>query len=626
MTEVYINTERVDLVDGNVTQTFQLNDISNISTRQTSYTNKFKAKKTPRNVKNFKNLGVVGKTPTKDTKTFPYKTPDARIVEDGIELVYKGYAVLAQTNEKDYDLVIYGGEKNFFDRIKDLTIQDVYPNTFLNYNVNSISAAMDRTDNFVFALLQYNNYTRTLPNKNNQYLPTTMLYTTRMTPQFFIKDLFKYIFDFMGYTVVHPLTDDLIFNSMLTNASKSVVNFDVKYNQSFNLKQVAPTFKATDLIKEIMIDYCMMVEVDELNKVVTFTKFDDILNSEPEDWSGKFNQLKKETYKIDNYVRSNKFVTKGNDTIDDYDLESLRIGGLAYVGEDGNVYQEGSPNLTIPIYKPPIEEYTGTFDIDNYTIDEEKTFYTSIFKKPKLCYQDRNHISYSFNGIEAQYNAIWGLLPIDKSASYQGYSQEHSLIDLMEYEYEFDDAATTFNPNNVGDYRKGNVQYSKLKTIKSKKDVLEPLLFYRKTLNFNHVFGLTDGTGNTVYVTKNSVNIAAYKKCYNNIPVTGNTEWIVRKSPLSFQSFINYNYQGFMKVLDKMQTVTVSMNLSLVDIYQLNFKRRKYIKQLGGYFYLNKVNNYKNGKASECEFVRIPVNYYETSAYYYNATQMIGKL
>lgn len=626
MTEVYINNERVDLVDGNVSQTFQLNDISNISTRQTSYTNKFKAKKTPRNIKNFKNLGMVGKTPQNQPKTFPYKTPDARIVEDGVALVYKGYAVLAQTNEKDYDLVIYGGEKNFFDRIKELTIKDVYPDTFLTYTAEGISNAIDRNDNYVFTVLQYNNYTRTFPNKDNAYPPTTMYDTTRMTPQFFIKDLFRFIFEFMGYTVDYPMVDDFIFNSLLTNASQSVVNFGVTYGQNFNLKNVAPTFKVTELIKEIMIDYCLMVAVDELNKVVKFTKFDDVLSSEPEDWSSKFHQFKKETYKIDNYARFNKFVTKGNDSEEDYDLESLRISQMAYVAEDGLSYQEMSPNVTIPIYKLPTDEFTGTFGIDNYTINDEKVFYTSIFKKPKLCYFDRNHISWSFNSLDTQYNAIWGILPVDKSSNYLGYSQEHHLIDLLEYEYEFNDTATEFNPNNVGDYRKGNIQYSKLNFIKSKKQTLEPHLFYKKTLNFQHVFGLTDANGNTVYFVKDSVSIAAYKKCYNNIPVSGNSEWIVRKSPISFQSFLNMNYQGFVKVLDKMQTLTLTMNLSLVDIYQLDFTKRKYIKQLGGYFYLNKVMNYKNGKLTECEFIRVPVNFYETSAYYYNATQMIGTL
>ena len=47
------------------------------------------------------------------------------------------------------------------------------------------------------------------------------------------------------------------------------------------------------------------------------------------------------------------------------------------------------------------------------------------------------------------------------------------------------------------------------------------------------------------------------------------------------------------------------MNLNEVDILHLNPLKLKYIGPLGGYFYLNRIENFTPGIPTQCEFVRV---------------------
>lgn len=633
MTEVYINNYLIELAESKISQTFQLNDVGDLANRQTSYTNKFKAPKTPKNVKTMNYLGLVGKAVSKAPYSFPYKRPSAKIVEEGIEIVSNGYAVVSDDDENYYNIVIYGGEKNFFEAIKDLTIQDVYPNTLFTYTVNNLNNAMERTSNFVFSVLLYNNFTRTWANNQNEYLPTTLYYTERMTPQFFLKDLFKYIFDYLGYEVVHNFDEDVLWEVLLTNASQSVVNFDNKYGDTFNLKKVAPTFKCTDLIKELMIWYCAFIDVDEFNQKVIFTKFKDIANSDAEDWSDKFSSLKKQAYRINGYGKKNSLLF-GSDALEDYDRDTFPETGLPmYYDGDNNensMYAVHEWNWST-YFRVITDELTGVFNLDIDDLEAKKEIYKSIFSKPKLAYQNKNHqrnenyISFAPTvpaSVKFQHKASYGLLPVGKVNTQYYLSLElHEMIDLLEYEYEYD--KDVFGEDTSPDkWYEPRIEFSKFSLIKSKIQKFEPYIFYKKTLEFNHVFGLTDANGNYVYFTKSSVHLAKYKTAYRNY--AGPQEVYVHKRPaISFQNLLNNYYYEFIQTIDKPNIVNALLKLSIVDIYLLNFSRKKYIKQLGGNFYLNKVKDFKRGSVTECELIKIPPM---TESQYYNNTQMIGTL
>ena len=76
---------------------------------------------------------------------------------------------------------------------------------------------------------------------------------------------------------------------------------------------------------------------------------------------------------------------------------------------------------------------------------------------------------------------------------------------------------------------------------------------------------------------------------------------------LDYQTEIDNNYVAFKKFLDNYKIIIAEVNLDSIDIYSLDFFKLKYIKQLGRYFYLNKVNGFKEGYPTKVELIQAPL-------------------
>ena len=70
-------------------------------------------------------------------------------------------------------------------------------------------------------------------------------------------------------------------------------------------------------------------------------------------------------------------------------------------------------------------------------------------------------------------------------------------------------------------------------------------------------------------------------------------------------TIIQRTYNNLQKVLNKPISITCSLKLTAYDISRLKFNRLKYIQELGGYFYLNKISQYDgSGEPTECELIK----------------------
>lgn len=69
--------------------------------------------------------------------------------------------------------------------------------------------------------------------------------------------------------------------------------------------------------------------------------------------------------------------------------------------------------------------------------------------------------------------------------------------------------------------------------------------------------------------------------------------------------YLNKYYNSYFKMMNRFHQVEVYMNLGLLDVQKLHFYKLKYIKQLGGYFYLNKVKDWQEGKLTKVELVKV---------------------
>lgn len=89
-----------------------------------------------------------------------------------------------------------------------------------------------------------------------------------------------------------------------------------------------------------------------------------------------------------------------------------------------------------------------------------------------------------------------------------------------------------------------------------------------------------------------------FPMCYFVNPVSGDPD-------LTMQSIITENYIGFSSVYNHPKIIKQKFWLSRMTIYNFDHFRPKYIKQLGGYYIVMKINGWINNQPTECELLKI---------------------
>jgi hypothetical protein len=117
---LYINNEMVDLPpDVVIASTFQIGDITDIRSRKVSYTKEFKLPLTPTNRRVFQFADD-----EKSGTNIPYTTLPARLIQNGLEIIPTGTAVIEKC-EGAFNIVIFSGPFDFFEAIKNRLISEV---------------------------------------------------------------------------------------------------------------------------------------------------------------------------------------------------------------------------------------------------------------------------------------------------------------------------------------------------------------------------------------------------------------------------------------------------------------------------------------------------------------------
>src|SRR3990167_3350249 len=118
--ELYINGSRCDLSPKtNVALSLAVNKIAEAIRPAGSFSNQFKLPKTQNNI----NIFEVADSLNSDTN-IPYLKLPCRLIQNGRELISDGFAIIEQS-EKEYEVVCYGGNLDFFEKIKDKKLSDL---------------------------------------------------------------------------------------------------------------------------------------------------------------------------------------------------------------------------------------------------------------------------------------------------------------------------------------------------------------------------------------------------------------------------------------------------------------------------------------------------------------------
>jgi len=89
-----------------------------------------------------------------------------------------------------------------------------------------------------------------------------------------------------------------------------------------------------------------------------------------------------------------------------------------------------------------------------------------------------------------------------------------------------------------------------------------------------------------------------------NVGVSGVKPYVLYED-MTYQDKLDENYSKFSDILQDYKMLKLSLNLSVLDIYALDFFKLYYFNQLGSFYYLNKVNSFKKNKVTSVDFVRV---------------------
>lgn len=160
--QLYINDELVDLADDSpVALTFQINNLAEVKNQQGNTSNQFKLPLTQRNRQI---LGFPDEVAF--TTGLPYDNYQAKIIQDGLEIVPLGLAVLNSVDDNTAAITVLSGNVDFFDALDvkiydmgdsttDIGKQKAFDQYMHTWNVNNVADSQRKTGGWIWPVVDY---------------------------------------------------------------------------------------------------------------------------------------------------------------------------------------------------------------------------------------------------------------------------------------------------------------------------------------------------------------------------------------------------------------------------------------------------------------------------------------
>lgn len=179
-----------------------------------------------------------------------------------------------------------------------------------------------------------------------------------------------------------------------------------------------------------------------------------------------------------------------------------------------------------------------------------------------------------------------------------------------------DDDLLTFKKEREGKFFAG-VDIDKSRKAQFKDDVLSDFYFWEKELKekeeggqktIETIYKAKDGRFHIFNVEFDDELFFTYQGVIRGGVFNTDTFYFVpcwaRFRDLQWNNLLENYYSGFNDILNHMRVYTCEMNLNALDIYEFNFFKRIYLKQLAGYFLPNKIT-FKTNTLAVVELIKI---------------------
>jgi hypothetical protein len=217
--QLYINDQLVDLSDDSpIALTFQINNLAEVKNQQGNTTNQFKL---PLTQNNRRILGFPDDVAF--CTTDPYKKYQAKIIQDGLEIIPYGIGELNSVDNDSANITILSGNVDFFDAIEG-TLYEMGDSTTTwgkelpwkqfdhDWTLYNVAHSQTKTEGWIYPVIDYGNF------DEDYSKPINVNY---LRPGFFIKTAIDLLVKNAGYKATGSLLTDPLYPLLIAQFSNS---------------------------------------------------------------------------------------------------------------------------------------------------------------------------------------------------------------------------------------------------------------------------------------------------------------------------------------------------------------------------------------------------------------------
>lgn len=580
--QLYINDILIELAPRAVSRTLQVNNFREVKDRQANYSNNIKIPKTRTNTETFEFLGLIG-----STTRLPYEQVDVKYVLDGIELISVGKGIFKSTTDY-YNLVIYDGNISMSDLLGNSTLADLDYSSY-NHDLTYMEFldSFTNTSGYIYGIKG-----------------TSAVNINNAIPSFYIHTLFDMIFTQVGYTISGAILTNTDYKSRVTTADigfDNTLTVDVTnvYTQAHSNSPSVNT--GSKVYTDILLD-TKVVAADGVYKI-DFTGTGIITVTSGNDYSV---QVKR------NGILQDSIAFTSGAQIDSYSLyaentDSITVNIRIESEFDGSIWLYAfTENFTTEIsldesyYEIAFEDIMGSTKQIDFVKDVMQRFNLSFRKT-------RNVDEIEFLTSEALLTDTtnsedWS----EKFSKKTGESYSSNFAQDNIFKYKYDESGDDFAD---GHLLVNNTNAPTSKTILTSIFKASLKVGSDYVLNYWNEDNEPEQDGLRIFkiTTASDPSFAFRLNSSSNYITISKTVAYLDFSDLSYQEELDNNYGTFKQMLDDYKIITVECNLSIVDIYNVDFFKLKSFSQLGRTYYLNRILNYKSNRVTKVELIQIPI-------------------
>lgn len=610
----------IDLPPGGIRRNIQINDVAEAKDRQASYSNSFVAPLTPRNVKAMDFLGVTANGSLK-----PYRRLKAEYYFRGIPLVTNGYVIVKKTGA-GYSMAIYDGIIDLAERIKGKKLSDLDFSDLNHYlSTQKYIESLSNTEGYIYALADFGyNFYSTIKVEDQ-------------APSVFFSTIWDKIFQEagLGYVGGFFQTNEDFKTEVLAPAkgydvnqvAETVTDLGTAETEHIRVFEKSNTFisreeqfqldsenianVSSDLDGTLTVGYTgnlkLDLDVDFRVGAESYVTFRVYLNNS----AVVFIQL---------YPNQTSATKSVNLNVETGDKIVFKVVGSSsgYMGQEetieGQYFLDFQAQAGIQASKTDGGQF---IDFAKFVPEmEQSQFIKDVMQRYGLILKPvRNAEAYEFIQFEELLNGRneaedWtGKL---SSLGEEDYSIDYAKVNSAEYKYPKEAAEFPFNgtleiDNENAPAKKAlfsspfEIAYS-YKNFKGWPVYTVPI--WEEQEDDGTPFRANIQTPAKIFRIRR-VQDSANVKLFDEANTTPTSEIVyLGLENIEMQYFINNYYKAYKAMVERAKKREALLNLSLIDVYELNFFRLKFLKQSGSFYYLNKLIS-EPEKLSKAELVQI---------------------